>query len=125
MKYIDQNSMFKCLRTIDLVVSDFSSIIFDLIYRRKPYIIYIPDANEPKLKELYKRNYADLIESMKIGTIRFENKFFNVKETVDKIIFYIHNNFKLEPKLENFYDSIGFKNENSINKFIDYIKIHK
>ena len=125
MKYIDQNSIFKCLRTIDLVVSDFSSIIFDLIYRRKPYIIYIPDANEPKLKELYKRNYVDLIESMKIGKIQFENKFFNVKETVDKIIFYIHNKFKLEPKLENFYDSFGFKNGNSINKFIDYIKIHK
>ena len=122
MKYIDQNDISKCLRKTDLVVTDFSSIIFDLIYRRKPYIIYIPDANDPKIKKIYKKDYVELIGSMKNGKIKFENKFFNIKETIDKIIFYIHNKFKIEPKLEDFYDTFGFQNENSINKFIDYIK---
>ena len=125
MKYIQQNTIFQCLKKTDLVVSDFSSIIFDLIYRRKPYIIYIPDANDKKIKEKYKKDYVQLIESMKSGKIKFENRFFNIKEVVDKIIFYIYNKFKIEPKLENFYDSFGFKSRNSINKFIDYIKMHK
>ena len=122
MYYIGQNDISECLRKTDLVISDFSSIIFDLMYRRKPYIIYIPDANDPKLKEIYKKEYVELIESMKNGKFDFENKFFNVNDTINKIIFYIKNKFKLEPKLEYFYDSFEFKKENSIFKFIDYLK---
>ena len=78
MKYIQQNTIFKCLKKTDLVVSDFSSIIFDLIYRRKPYIIYIPDANDKNIKGKYKKVYVQLIESMKNGKIKFENRFFNI-----------------------------------------------
>jgi len=126
MKFIGQNDISKCLRKTDLVVTDFSSIIFDFIYRRKPYIIYIPDANDLKIKKIYKKDYINLIGSMKNGKIKFENKFFNIKEAIDKIIFYIHNKFKIEPKLEYFYDTFGFQNENDvINKFIDYIKFLK
>ena len=35
---------------------------------------------------------------------------------------YINNNFTIEPYLERFYDSFGFKNGNNINIFIDYLK---
>ena len=103
-------------------MSDFSSIIFDLIYRKKPFIIYIPDANDPEIKNLYKKNYYELIESMKNGSIEFENKYFEINETVNKIIYYINNNFKLEPKLEDFYKSFQLKNIDFINKFINYLK---
>ena len=125
IKYIEQNDISKCLRKIDLVITDFSSIIFDLIYRKKPYIIFIPDVNDPKIKEIYEKDYFKLIESTKKGKINFENIFFNIKETIDKILFYIDNKFKLESKLEKFYDTFEFQNGNSINKFIDYIKLLK
>ena len=59
---------------------------------------------------------------MKNNTIIFENIFFTVEEVINKIIFYINNNFVLEKKLKKFYDSFEFKHENSINKFIEYLK---
>lgn len=59
---------------------------------------------------------------MKNGTIEFENKYFEINETINKIIYYINNNFKLEPKLEDFYDSFNIKKTNSINQFINYLK---
>ena len=62
---------------------------------------------------------------MKNGTIPFENVYFNIKETVDKIIYYIHNKFHLEEKLEIFYDSFSFKKGNNIEKFVDYLKTLK
>ena len=102
-------------------MTDFSSIIFDLIYKRKPFIIFIPDANDPHIKDNYVRNYYELIQCLKNGTIEFENIYFNIKETVNKIIFYINNNFCLDQKLSIFYDNLGIKSDNNINKFIHYI----
>ena len=120
LQFINQNEISECLSKTSLVVTDFSSIVFDIIYRRKPFIIYIPDSNDPKIKEIYTKDYYELIESMNNGTIYFENKYFNINEAINKIIYYLNNNFTIEPKLENFYDSFEFKSGNNINKFIDY-----
>ena len=122
INFIDSNKISECLSKTSLIVSDFSSIIFDLIYRRKPFIIYIPDANDPEIKDLYKNNYYELIQSMKNGSIEFENKYFEINETINKIMYYINNNFKLEPKLEDFYNSFNLKNTDFINNFINYLK---
>ena len=122
IKFIEQNEISHCLSKTSLVVTDFSSIIFDLIYRKKPFIIYIPDSNDPQIKDIYTKDYYYLIESMKNGTINFENIYFNINDTINKIIYYINNNFIIEPKLEKFYESFGFKIGNNINKFIEYLK---
>ena len=122
VQYIEENEISICLKKISLVISDFSSIIFDLIYRRKPYIIYIPDANDPQIKNIYKKNYYELIESIKNGTIYFQNKYFELNETIDKIVYYINNNFNLEPKLEKFYDSFELKKGIIMNDFINILK---
>ena len=78
INYLEQNEISDCLSKASLVISDFSSIIFDSIYRRKPFIIYIPDANDPDIKNIYDDDYYHLIESLKNDTIYFENKFFNI-----------------------------------------------
>lgn len=120
--YIKENDISKCLSTTSLIVSDFSSIIFDQIYRRKPFVIYVPDANDPEIKNIYTTNYYELINSMKNGSIEFENKFFNLNEAVNKIIFYINNKFELDEKLIHFYNSFQLKKKEQTNKFINYIK---
>ena len=122
IKYINQNEISECLSKTSLIVTDFSSIVFDIIYRRKPFIIYIPDSDDPNIKKIYSRDYYELIESMINGTIYFENKYFNITEAINKIIYYINSNFTIEPYLERFYDSFGFKSRNDINTFIDYLK---
>ena len=121
-KLILQNEISDILAHTDLIISDFSSVIFDLIYRRKPFIIYIPDANDEQLEYIYAKEYVDLINLMKNGTIKFENKFFDFNDVINKIIYYISNNFKLEPELEKFYDSFELNKEGKIiNTFIEYL----
>ena len=90
------------------------------MYRRKTFIIYVPDSNDTKIKDIYTKYYYELIESMNNGTIYFENKFFNIDEAINKIIYYINNNFTIESNLEKFYDSFQFKSGNNIDTFIDY-----
>ena len=111
-----------CLSKTNLVISDFSSIIFDIIYRRKPYIMYIPDAYDKEIENIYDRTYYDVIQSLINGSIYFENKYLNMTQVINKIKYYIDNNFMLEPKLEKFYDSFELNKEGKvINTFIEYL----
>ena len=125
LKYIEQNDISKCLCKSNLVITDFSSIIFDLMYLKKPYILFIPDVNESNIETIYIKDYSELILSMKNDTILFENKFFSIQDTINKIIYYINNNFKLESKMKEFYDSFQFIKGDNINKFINYLNISK
>lgn len=120
--FINENQISKILSETNLIVTDFSSIIFDQIYRKKPYIIFIPDSYDPLIENKYTLEYYKLIKDMRNNIIKFENKFFNAEEVINKIIYYINNNFEVEEKLKKFYDSFKFKHENSINKFIEYLK---
>ena len=122
IKYIEEREISNILCNTSLLVTDFSSIIFDIIYREKPFVIFIPDSNDPNLSEIYIDYYYQLIKDIKDGTISFQNTFFSIEETVKKINFYIKNNFNLEPKLKMFYNQFGFKKENNTNKFIEYLK---
>jgi CDP-glycerol glycerophosphotransferase (TagB/SpsB family) len=121
MKFINQNDIAKCLAKTSLVVTDFSSIIFDLMYRRKPIVIYVPDLNDKNINEIYTDDYIRLINTMDKGNFQIENKCYNVNQTVEKIIFYINNNFKLDSKLVNYYNIFGLKTNNNIDKFIKYL----
>ena len=121
INYISQNEISDCLSKTSLVVSDFSSIIFDSMYRRKPFIIYVPDANDPDIKNIYIDEYYQLIQSIKNGTIYFENKFLDINSVVEKIIYYINNNFNLEDDLVKFYDSFELNKGKNINNFIKYL----
>ena len=121
IKYIEENDIADCLSKTNLLVSDYSSIIFDMIYRQKPYIIFIPDAYDPNLYKIYKKNCYDVINKFKSNDFRFENIFFDINSTVKKINYYIDNRFELEPSLKKFYDDFNFTHENSINKFINYL----
>ena len=115
IKYIEEEEISTILSNTSLIVTDFSSIIFDIIYREKPFIIFIPDSNDPTINDIYLSSYSKLINDMKDGTISFQNTFFSIKDTIKKINFYIKNNFNLEPKLKLFYKSFGFKKENNTN----------
>ena len=119
--YIEEKDVADCLLKTNLLVSDFSSIIFDMIYRQKPYIIFIPDAFDSKLKTIYKNTSYNIINKFKSNFFRFENVFFEINLVVNKINYYIDNGFKLEPHLKKFYSSFNFNHENTINKFINYL----
>ena len=77
---------------------------------------------ETIIKEIYKYEYYELIQLMKNGTIYFQNKYFDINDVINKINYYINNNFNLESNLQKFYYSFRFKRENSLNKFINYLK---
>ena len=92
-----------------------------MIYRRKPYIIYIPDLNESKIKKIYNSHSYNVINKFKINKYQFENVNFDINSTINKINYYIDNDFKLDDKLKEFYNKFNLKKGNIIDGFIKYI----
>ena len=121
IKYITQRNISNCLMKSKLLITDFSSIIFDMIYQYKPYIMFIPDADDPNIKHNYNKGYYEIIDSLKNGTLYFQNKFFTINETINKTISYINNNFKIEPYMKKFYDEFEFNCKNNTKSFINYL----
>ena len=122
VKFIKQNEIFSYIMKSSLLVTDFSSIIFEFIYQKKPYIMFIPDSEEPNIEAFYDKDYFNLIKNLKDGTIYFMNKFFDINKVVDKIIYYINNDFALEQNLTDFYNSFNLKCGNNTMKFINYLE---
>ena len=120
-KYVRENDISECLSKTQLLITDYSSIIFDMIYRGKPYIIFIPDANDPKIKYKYEKFCYTIIKNFANNYFGFQNVFFDINSTLDKINYYIENNFKLETSLEKFYDEFNFTKGPFLNSFIDYL----
>ena len=60
IKLIPQNLIFECLRASSLLITDFSSVIFDFMAQNKPFIIYIPDSEDSKLNIILKINIFQL-----------------------------------------------------------------
>ena len=118
-KYIDENSIAECLSKTQLVITDFSSIIFDMIYRRKPYIIFIPDANDKMIKKNYKTRCYQVIKKFQDNDFDFENVYFDINSTINKFKYYIENNFQLDTKMNKFYDEFNFTKGPIIHDFID------
>jgi CDP-glycerol glycerophosphotransferase (TagB/SpsB family) len=122
LRYVRPDNISEVLSKTYLIVSDFSSVIFEIIYRKKPFIIYVPDAKDPNIINLYNQGYYDIINGLKNGSTYFENKFFEVDAVIDKIIYYIINNFRLEGNLMKFYDDLGLNGTNNTMTFVEYLK---
>ena len=121
IKFIKESDIAECLSKTSLVVTDYSSIIFDMIYRRKPYIIFIPDIYDSFIEQNYLNKSYDVINKFRTNKFEFENVYFDLNSTVDKINYYIKNDFRLNRKLKKFYNDFHFKKGAIINKFINYI----
>ena len=119
--FIEQNQISDCLTKANLLITDFSSVIFDMIYQKKPYIMFIPDSEDENIKDLYIQGYYDIINGLKNGSFYFENKYLNVTGAINKVIYYIKNDFLIESSLSDFYKSFELDCKNNTKNFINYL----
>ena len=84
--------------------------------------MYIPDGNDPNLKDIYSPGYYDVINGLKTGTTYFKNIFFDIEKAVDKVIYYIKNNFRLDDELIQFYKELNLSGGNNTMTFVEYEK---
>ena len=121
IRFITQNEISKLLKNSSLIITDFSSILFDAIVQKKPLILFIPDGLDPNIQDIYTYEYYETITKIKNGDIYLGEVFFDLNKVIDKIIYYINNNFVLEREKIKFFKQFNLKNFGNTNKFINYI----
>ena len=122
IRFIAQKEISQLLKNSSLIITDFSSILFDAIVQKKPLILFIPDGKDKKLQNIYVNEYYETITKIKNGDIYLGEVFLDLNEVVNKIIYYIKNNFVVEKKRLEFYKKFNLKNYGNTNKFINYIR---
>ena len=125
IRQISQNEISTLLKNSSLIITDFSAIMFDAIIQKKPLILYIPDALDINLKDKYILDYYEVITKIKKGMIYLFEIFFNLNDVINKILYYIKNDFVLEKEKLKYYNEFRFKNKGNTKKFIRYIKMLK
>ena len=88
IRFINQNEISKLLKNSSLIITDFSSILFDAIVQKKPLILYIPDGLDPNLQDSYENEYYETITKIKNGTIYLGEVFFDLDKVVNKVIYW-------------------------------------
>ena len=121
IRVINQKDISTLLKNSSLIITDFSSIIFDAIVQKKPYILYIPDGLDKNLKDIYTNDYYETIIKLKNGEIYLYEIFFDLDKVINKIIYSIKNNFILEERKLKFCNEFEFKNNNNKKKNLSVI----
>ena len=125
IRFVFQNEISTLLMNSSLIITDFSSILFDAIVQKKPLILYIPDGLDTNLKDIYSYQYYETITKLKNGMIFLIEIFLYLKDVINKIIYYIKNNFALENEKLLVYKEFRLKNKGNTRKFINYLETLK
>lgn len=108
IKNIKATEISKYIKKSSLLLTDISSIAFDFIFQNKPVILYGLDRGD---KLLEKNQYNDL-ELLKEKKKTFPNIFFDEKDVIEKIKYYVKNNFTVEKEFLDIYNSFFFIKDN-------------
>lgn len=108
----------KYIKKSSLLITDLSSIAFDFMFQNKPVILYGLDRGD---KLLEKNQYIDM-EALKEKQSTFPNIFFDENEVIEKIKYYIENDFILEQEITDIYNKFFFIKENIRDDLIQKIE---
>ena len=116
VKLKQQNDLAHYIEQCSLYVTDFSSISFDFMFQNKPVLFYYLDKNETF--DFYEKSFMNIDEN---NSIYFENVFYNHKDLVNKIKYYVDNNYTIEKGLEMKYKTLFYNKKNISQKIVNVI----
>lgn len=102
------NEIYSAIQKSSLLVSDFSSVFWDFIYQKKPVVFNRFDFYKNDLEEIDKKIFSEV---MNLDSV-FSNCFYDDKKALDKILYYIKNDFKCDINYD--FDEF-FWDENLVN----------
>lgn len=121
VKILDQDTTYRETFAIsDLVLTDYSSAVFDFAYLRKPIVYYQGDRDEFFSGHTYDEGYFNY-ERDGFGEVTY-----TLEDTVDLLISYMENDCKLKDKYRSRMDSFfPFNDQNCCKRTYDKIRAMK
>ena len=112
---ISENDSYQDLfKYSSLLITDYSSVFFDFAYLKKPIIYYQPNDDYH-----YDGGYFDY-EKMGFGEV-----IINEKDLLNKVLFYLSNDFNMEDEFKNNVDLFfKFNDQQNCKRVYDWISEH-
>ena len=105
------------IKTCDLLLTDFSSVSFDFMFQNKPVIYYVLDKDDENINPTEKKGIDYFLNRKSI----MPNIFDNEKDVIEKLKYYIQNNFTLEEQTKEKYAKFFYTKENIRQKLTEEI----
>ncbi|MBQ8751381.1 MAG: glycosyltransferase [Alphaproteobacteria bacterium] len=105
---INTQEISKYIKQCSMLVTDFSSIVFDFMFQDKPVICYGLDLNDEMLEKLE----AEDLKLLKIKQENFPNILFDEERVINKIKHYVENDFNVEEENLKKYQKFFYTKEN-------------
>ena len=116
----DTNNLIEYINTADLFITDYSSIVHDFMFLNTPVIFYRLDYGDPLLCEFDKYD----LEECKEKDSQIFNVFYEEKDLIGKIEYYINNNFTLEPEYKEIEDSFFTEKKDICKKLVEQLECY-
>jgi CDP-glycerol glycerophosphotransferase (TagB/SpsB family) len=91
-----------------MLVTDFSSVVFDFMFQDKPVICYGLDLGD----KLLSRNEQKDLKLLQDKQETFPNIIFDEQDVINKIKYYVENDFNVETENLNKYSKYSYTKEN-------------
>ena len=112
-----QNTLTKYIKKCSLLVTDFSSICFAYMFLNKPVLFYLVDYNETFI---FREKAINMNQNY---TLFFGYLFFNQEDLVDKIKYYINNNYYISKRLKSKFQRVFYYKDNIRYKIFKIINM--
>ena len=114
-KILGQIYLTKYINKCSLLVTDFSSISFAFMYKKKPVLYYLIDYFDTNdVKEKICMNFTN--------KLYFGNAFLDKRTLIEKIKYYAKRKFKINKKLRNNYKSVFYYKHNICKRISNIIE---
>jgi len=107
VKYRNQSFLSHYINQCSLFITDFSTISFDFMFLNKPVLFYLID-----LKDNINFEEKEYMKYDETKDLYFENAFTEQEALIEKIKYYVINDFKLKEELKKKYNSMFFYKTN-------------
>ncbi len=114
---ISTHEISKYIKECSMLITDFSSVSFDFMFQNKPVIHYLLDMNSDDIEEEDKEN----MRAFERKKENLANVFYNEKDVIKKIEFYVNNNFTVEPDVKEKYSRFFYTKSNIREKLLNEI----
>lgn len=114
LQIIDNTEISKYIKQASCLITDFSSVAFDFMFQNKPVLFYLLDSEDKNLNKYERKD----IERFEYKKCLLPNVFYKEDEVLDKLKFYITNDFNLEPQNEVEYRKFFYTKEDIRKKLI-------
>lgn len=118
IQIVPQDKISYYIKNSSMLLTDFSSIIFDFMFQNKPVVLYGLDYEDKNLSKYDKFDLNNLMQKKE----NFPNIFFKEDEVVNCIKKYIDNKFKIDDETYKIYNKFFTIRENTCKHLVQTLE---